>query len=211
VIATKYAGLAVVVLAISVVPVVAHQYVGWTVLDDRPLALDLSVPGMHAVPAPSRGSFINRAFATNDWTEQRYEGAEGSLSLYLIRSFDAKRLYHHPELALLHGRGFEPAVIVRGAEALDVPVRVLTSTTGIAAYTLVFENDVVDNALRFQLRQAGTLLLSPRRPMTLVLAHHLPRDASSMADADPAGTLAATVAVRATRRFLGQLPSPEPR
>jgi hypothetical protein len=207
VITNRYGGLVLAMLAVTAVPVIAHQYVGWTAADARSLAVDLEVSGMQPAAPPGRGAWIERAFATSDWLEQRYEGPGGSVTLFLVRSYDAKRLYHHPELALLHGRDFERAVVVRTPEGPDIPVRVLMSATGVAAYALVYEDTVVESPVVFSLRQAGSLLFSPRRPMTLVLVDHL--GAGSSGDTDPADSLAAALATRATRAFIDPAGSAE--
>ncbi len=50
-----------------------------------------------------------RRFESQDWTERRYVSGGDQVVLTVVRSFDLKALYHHPELAVAYGADFEPS------------------------------------------------------------------------------------------------------
>ena len=84
-----------------------------------------------------------------------------------MRSYDAKSLYHHPELAVTE-HTFIRTELRRFAQRPDIPVHVLyTESGGVAFYALHYDRAFVQDPIRFQLRTAGELLFSGRKAMTL--------------------------------------------
>jgi hypothetical protein len=87
-----------------------------------------------------------------------------------------KTLYHHPELAVAYGTTFVGEHVERLKQNPDVPVHVLHSGPGVhamAMYVLHYDGRFVENPITFQIRTAGELLFSGRKPMTLFFLHDL--------------------------------------
>lgn len=134
-------------------------------------------------PTDRSHEWMVRKFDSFDWMERWY-GAGTSLRLSVVRSYDAKKLYHHPELAIsyremrlgatarttLPGRADVPVVTVRAADG----------EPGLAAYVLHYDHRFVENPYVFQVRQAAELLFTGRRAMTLIYVQDLaaPPDAA---------------------------------
>jgi hypothetical protein len=90
--------------------------------------------------------------------------------LFVSRSYDLKRLYHHPELAVAYGSDLRDAGTLRLTG--DVVAHAFRGKSeqgnGLAVYALLYDGGFVDNPYIFQLRTAAELLFSPRRPMTIL-------------------------------------------
>jgi Protein of unknown function (DUF3485) len=181
-------GLAVVAL----VPTVVHNYLGLRVEDGPQLStLRIDVPGMttREVARP-RGWFINN-FQSDDVFERDYVSASGSVvRLSIIRSYDAKSLYHHPENAVAYGQGFHTHDVVQLDETPGTPVHRLQpegpeAARRVALYALRYRGEFVRSPLAFQFGQAWRLLLSGRAPMTLVFVQtRPPQTAGAREDAE---------------------------
>ena len=92
------------------------------------------------------------------------------MTLTVVRSYDLKALYHHPELAVAYGTSFEGARVEVLPGSPDIPVHVLRTgrESGPAAmYVLHYDDRFVSDPILFQIRTAGELLFKGRRAMTL--------------------------------------------
>jgi hypothetical protein len=90
--------------------------------------------------------------------------------LTVLRSYDLKALYHHPELAVAyHYSSFTDSRTDTFPGRPDMPVHVLTNrdTNAIGLYVLHYDGRFVGDPIRFQIRTAGELLFTPRKAMTL--------------------------------------------
>ena len=118
--------------------------------------------------------------------------------MFAGRSYDAKRLYHHPELAVMRGTETTPAGITRAAARPDVPLHVLTtkkeSRKGVAVYALLYDRRFVESPVLFQLRTSAELLVTGRKPMTLFLASDLSGDPARIDEAPSTHLLLAAIA-----------------
>jgi hypothetical protein len=88
----------------------------------------------------------------------------------VVRSYDPKSVYHHPELAVAYRTSFVGEDVIVMDERPEVPVHVLKPGPGVGAsamYVLHYDTRFIDNPIAFQIRAAGELLFSKRRPMTL--------------------------------------------
>ena len=117
--------------------------------------------------------------------------------MFVGRSFDAKRLYHHPELALLRGTATTPAGVARVQAAPNVPLHIVTTKrkdrTGVAVYALLAEGAYIENPVRYQLGTSMRWLVSGRRPMTLIMASDLSGDTNRLDEAPATKALVAVL------------------
>ena len=173
-IAGRWAGPVLAILLAALVPTVLHTYGDWRSDAGRP-ASDVPLQLGHFVGKTAGGehAWLREAFATSDWLHRRYTGPDGAaLELLIVRSYDAKRLYHHPEKATPFARDMALSGIAHVSAGRDVPVHVLTSERGAAAaYALLYDGVFVADPLWFQVRAATRSLVQPRRPMTLFLVY----------------------------------------
>ena len=90
-------------LLVALVPTIVNTDIGRRVVDGPPLAdaLPSALLGRLGAPTPRRPATIRREFASDDWSERTYTSlADGTVTVLAVRSYDMKRLYHHPELAI---------------------------------------------------------------------------------------------------------------
>jgi hypothetical protein len=121
----------------------------------------------------------------------------------VLRSYDLKRLYHHPELDVAYGAGYLTHDIVELPTLPGVPVHVLDTNTaqrGTALYALHYDGGFVRDPLWLQARVAGQLLFSGRKQMTLLFA----RDVRGRKGASPGTYPSAQVLKQAVEYFTGQ-------
>ena len=168
----RFIPAACVLLAAALVPTIIHSYSA-EVHDDglTSAAIPTILAGFASVPSERAAAWGKRRFDSDDWTERVYSGANGDrFRLTVVRSLDPKSVYHHPELAVAYRTGFVGEEIRRFEARSDVPVHVLKPAPGVSAeamYVLHYDTRFVDNPITFQIRAAGELLFSRRRPMTL--------------------------------------------
>jgi hypothetical protein len=200
-ISTRFAPHVLVLLACALVPVVMHTYVGAATSDGRQLhAIPVFLAGSPGTPTARSATWAKRPFASDEWWERTYRLGTDSVVLTVIRSYDVKKVYHHPEIGIAHGTPFISHETLRPRP--DRPIHVLRTRDRrtLAMYALHYDDRFVENPIRFQLRTAGELLIGPRRPMTLFFA--LQRMA---ADTDAVATQAAgRVLFAAIDQFLAQ-------
>ena len=159
-------------LAAAIVPTIIHSYSG-AAHDDRrtTAAIPAELVGYDSVPSERAATWGKRRFDSDDWTERVYSNVAGQkLRLTVVRSFDPKSVYHHPELAVAYRTSFVGEDVIQMDERPEVPVHVLKPGPGVnasAMYVLHYDTRFVDNPITFQIRAAGELLFSKRRPMTL--------------------------------------------
>ena len=101
---------------------------------------------------------------------------------------------------------FEHADTRRLATAPDMPIHVLHSsaeeaTGSIGLYVLQYDDRFIDDPIVFQLRTAADLLLTGRKPMTLIFAR---QEGGNLTSLD--GTAAAHLLLDAVRGFSGKSP-----
>jgi hypothetical protein len=206
-ISTRFAWPVVALLGLALVPTLIHKYVGLTIDDGRhAAAVGWTLAGLRGAPTSRSAATIRDIYDSVDWIERRFAGAEGEVTIFVARSFDAKRLYHHPENSILHGKIFDSRGTRRLPQMPDVPLRVLVSAergTDFAAYALLYDGRFIDNPYLFQLRASWGLLIGGRKPMTLFLVH----DASHPPDVAVENSLAVRVLHDAIRQFIAQRPT----
>jgi hypothetical protein len=198
VISARFAAPVAAMLALALVPTVIHSYRGARVDDGLEAAtIAETLEGMTSSPTARKAGWVRNNFATDDWIERTYRVHTIDVSLFVARSYDPKRLYHHPELAILRGTQTTPAGVVRSAARPDVPLHVVETARGgrrgVAVYALMYEGSFIDNPLLFQLRTSVQLLVSGRRPMTLLMSSALEGRADDIDNAPATRLLLAAI------------------
>jgi hypothetical protein len=130
-------------------------------------SIPMALAGYSGSASGRNATWGQRRFDSEDWTERVYRSAGDEVRLTVVRSYDAKALYHHPELAVTE-HTFAKTELRRFTQRPDVPVHVLYAESGgVALYALQYDGTFVQDPIRFQLRMAGELLFSGRKAMTL--------------------------------------------
>ena len=172
-ISPRYVPITCVLVALALVPTIIHTYAASGPADDgcRTGAVPGVLAEMSSAPSDRNPTWGKRRFDSDDWTERDYRTKNGqTLQLTIIRTHDAKAVYHHPELAVAYGTAFVGEDVKRFAARPDVPVHVLAPGAGLTAaglYVLHYDTRFIEDPIPFQIRTAGELLFSRRRPMTL--------------------------------------------
>jgi hypothetical protein len=198
-ISSQFAPATAVMLTIALIPTVIHGYRGVRVDDGLTVtAIPAQMNGMSSTPTARKPGWAKDVFASDDWIERTYQADNAPVRLFAARSYDPKRLYHHPELAVLRGgQEFEPAGIVSPVDRPDIPIHVLKTTrtgqTGTTAYVLLYDGEFVRSPILFQLRTSVALLVSGRRAMTLLLASDLAGSPDRLEAAPAAKVLQAAI------------------
>ena len=170
-ISNRFVHAACVLIAVALIPTYIHSYAGSVVEDGRTTAsIAPSLGQYQGTPSGRNATWGKRRFDSDDWMERIYKSSTDQVKLSVVRSYDPKSLYHHPELAVAYGPSYVQSDIRRLPQRPDIPVYVL-STSGrertIAVYALHYGSGFVEDPIRFQLRTAGELLFSGRQAMTL--------------------------------------------
>ena len=171
---TRFAVPVVALLALAAVPTVINSYMPASPSDGRSAkAIPMKLADETGTTTKRRANWGEDRFSSSDWIERQYGGATG-VRLFVGRSMDPKKLYHHPELALDDSDQFGGSTTIRLPQRGDVPIHVLRGTgdnsSRLAMYALHYEDGYVDDPILFQLRTSFRLLFSRRRPMTLFFA-----------------------------------------
>jgi hypothetical protein len=179
-ISTRFAPVVIVLLALALVPTIIHSYGSADVTDGlTAAAIPFELAGESGTATKRRPEWVMDRLESRDWIERNYSA---NLRLFVARSLDAKRLYHHPELAVVYPESFGYAVGARLPQRPDVPVFVLTgqdaNSNSRALYVLLYDGHYVADPIRFQIRTSFELLFGRRKPMTLffVRERDVPRD-----------------------------------
>jgi hypothetical protein len=199
---SRYAPAACVALALALVPTIIHGYVGIVAADTLSTAgIPLALGDYRGTPTGRDEDWGRRRFESHDWFERQYAGGGDSVVLTVLRSYDLKALYHHPELGVAyHEASFSGSRTETFPDRPDMPVHVLTgqSTGPVALYVLHYDGRLIADPIRFQLRTAGELLFTGRRPMTLFFV----RDDAVPEGVEPLKLPAARVLASAVAAFV---------
>ena len=204
----RYATPVALVLLLALLPTAIHSYVGLRVEDHLTTAgIPTNLEGFVGTKTSRRANWGEKRFDATDWTERTYFAGTQEVRLLVARSFDLKKLYHHPELAAADGIDLRPMGLTQLGNGLGA-VHALGSTDNgrrqIALYALVYDGVLIEDPVWFQFRTAGKLLLTGRKQMTLFFAHQV-----DVPDNQAAGeTAAATVLKAAVTAFVAQQASP---
>lgn len=173
---SRFAPAMLVAIAIALVPTVLHNYLGVKVDDGRhSTTISSSLDGFAGSPSDRDAGWGERWLASHDWFERRYASGADQVLLTVVRSYDWKGLYHHPELAVARGIGLnEAGVYPVGAQKLPMHVlRPDRDGAPGALYLLHYDESYVADPTRFQIAKAGELLFRGPKPLTLAFARDL--------------------------------------
>ncbi len=172
----RYAVPLVVLLLGALLPTVRHSYLGH--IEVAPAVTEALVPvvvaGVTGVPHTLPASGMVGAYDAQSWAERVYQAPGGGrVSLFVVRGFDHKKLYHHPELGVLRGRTFGPLRkgVLTGQRAQ--PIYLLQNATSgeSAVYALLYGDQWVADPYVHQVASALGTLWTGRRPLTLLFAY----------------------------------------
>lgn len=168
---TRYVAPVCVLLALALVPTIIHSYAGDTEHDGlSAAAIPMILEGYAGRATDRNETWGARRFDSHDWIERHYVQPGEDVRVTVIRSYDAKALYHHPELAVAYGTSFVGLETRRFRARPEIPVFVLEPAPGVRAaglYVLHSGGEFVEAPIRYQFRTAAELLFSKRKPMTL--------------------------------------------
>jgi hypothetical protein len=200
---SRFAPAVFVALLVALVPTIIHSYAGLVTVDGRGTAsIPPTLSSYTSTPSKRSQDWGERRFESYDWFERDYRRDADHVVLTVLRSFDLKALYHHPELAVAyHTTKFDQSVVRPLPNRPDVPVHILRNqlSGAIGMYVLHYDDRFIADPIRFQLRTAAELLLTRRKPMTLFFV----LDATVPEGADALSLPAATILSEAVERFTG--------
>jgi len=179
VISRRYAWPVAVLLLLALVPTALNVYAKPAPLS--PGDLDGLLPRVldgfgPAEPRERRAEWVEETFGARDFTGRKYASAfalDRKIDLFAARTYDAKKLFHFPELALSYGRSTTSTRVENiGTPEGTFPVRVLDFQCAegvyVAAYALFYGGRPVRDPIPFILRTLPQRLVGHREPMTLV-------------------------------------------
>ena len=186
-ISPRFAPATAALIAFALVPTVIHSYAQVRHVDGFSAAsIPLHLASMAGQPTKRSAAWVTEHLHATDWFERTYRNGAADVVLFVGRSYDTKRLYHHPELALLRGLGLTrgtPAV-ARTASRPDIPLHVIPTTwnrqRGFSVYALLHDGTFIEDPVPYQLRTAHRYLLRGQKPMTLFMATDLRGGAESL-------------------------------
>lgn len=190
-ISTRYAGWVLVLLVLALVPTVIHSYAAVTVNDGKSAArIPATLAGYSSLPGPRNADWGRRRFDTNDWIARRYVSGGAEVTLTVVRAYDLKALYHHPELAVAYDTPFFDSQLRYFPGRPSVPVHVLRDgDRALGLYVLLYDGKYVADPVWFQLQTSARLLVSGRRPMTLLFARQTALPPGQAIDTSRAATI----------------------
>ncbi len=171
-ISSRYAVPVILFLVLASIPTLIHTYAGATLEDGKTVAdIRSELNGFTSAPYGRHGQeWVDDMFKSEDWFERIYTSPDrGDFRLFVARSYDHKRLYHHPELGLSYGSNLEREGIVRLTGQSDIPVHLYNQADGLgfAGYVLLYGDEFVEDPISHQIKNTLVLLVSPRKPLTI--------------------------------------------
>ncbi len=202
-ISSRYALPVILICSLALVPTVIHSYIKAKVDDGMSTAnISTTLNGLSSKPYTRHNAeWVRYMFDSEDWIERIYQTDSGNKTrLFVARSYDHKRLYHHPELGLSHGSNLKSEGIVMLDDKQEIPVHLLRNSDGqaLVAYVLLYNGRYIQFPLKHQIGESLKLLASARRPMTLFYIH----DAKATVKDEFAKTASAKLLKAAIRSFL---------
>jgi hypothetical protein len=167
----RYALPVALVLMLALIPTVIHSYLGLKTDDGLSVKnIKSELGNFNSAPTNRQPGWGEETFGSEDWIERAYTDEQGkSLRLFVGRSYDHKRLYHHPELALSYAKDLRSKGKIRLPGQPEIPVNLLRNDMrpNMAAFVLLYDGKFIDNPISHQIRDSLKQLISARKPMTL--------------------------------------------
>jgi hypothetical protein len=169
----RYALHAVALLLVPLFPVAIHSY-GRYDTDDCANVQALLGPVAIEGAEDTRGAWMKRVFSAVQWKEASLPpaGSSAQFKTSVIRSYDPKKLYHHPESGLIQ----KASLNSRGTESIEInsesiPIQrvyyAAADRATIVAYMLVYGSRPVANPYVAQFTALARQLRRGRMPMTM--------------------------------------------
>jgi hypothetical protein len=194
-------------MLLALVPTIIHSYAGVVVADSLSTRFIPETLGDYAsTPTRRSADWGERRFDSFDWFERQYASPQDTVVLTVVRSYDLKALYHHPELAVAyHFANYSTASVGTIDGHPEMPVHVLSDSQGgsVGLYVLHYDGRFITDPIRFQIRTAGELLFTGRKAMTLLFV----RDDSVPSGTSPLALPAAQLLLDAVRHFVEPAPA----
>ena len=205
---TRYAIPVIILLLLALVPTTIHSYLGATTDDGKSVKkIPRQLDDFISMPSKRNKQWGRDIFESFDWFERDYRNADyKKVRLFVARSFNHKKLYHHAELALSYAINLSHHKIGKLPGQNDIPIHILTNDNHsiVVIYALEYDNHFIDNPITHQLSESMRLLINPRKPMTLFYASQT--GVSSNVPTEQ--TAAMTLLSLAIQNFKQQSPSP---
>ncbi len=171
-ISSRYAIPVILLLFLALIPTLIHTYAGAELDDGKSVAVvEKGLNGFISEPyGRHRQEWVDEMFKSQDWFERVYtHPGKNDVRLFVARSYDHKRLYHHPELGLSYGSNLEQQGTVRLTGGQDIPVHLYNQVDGLgfAGYVLLYDDEFVEDPISHQIKNTLALLVSARKPLTL--------------------------------------------
>jgi len=209
-ISTRYGRSVSFLLAFALFPILVHTYLGLQESDGLVTnTISHSLAGLRSEQTQESSQPLNKGFDSVDWIDRRYsQNSEGNIRLLVARSYDHKRLYHHPEIGLTRGIGLDDLGTKRVPDKAEIPIHLLkasnASSRDLVAYSLLYDKQFVDDPFQFLIQTAWSSLFQVRKPMTLFFVH----DPSALPDVPLSESRAVRLLLEAVDDFLSQKTSP---
>ena len=167
-ISSKYAWPAAGLLLVALVPTLLNVYRAPEPIEPGSLAADIPQalgPFARSVAGRRKREWVKGHFGADDFVSRRY----GDLTLFAARTYDGKKLFHFPELALTYGRA---ATDRRSERYGEFPAHVLEYRDQkgfhLSAYALFYGDRPVEDPISFMLSILPERFLGKREPMTII-------------------------------------------
>lgn len=170
-ISSRYAPLVILLLVLPLIPTVIHNYLELKTDDGKSVGkIDATLNNFTSESTHRHARWGKDTFDSDDWIERIYTDKRGhKVQLFAARSYDHKRLYHHPELAVSYGSDLrsEKNKVLPGP--LEIPVNLLRNSNGYGfiAYAFLYDGKFIKDPIAHQIKDSLNLLVSARKPMTL--------------------------------------------
>jgi hypothetical protein len=171
-ISSRYALPVILLLILALLPTIIHSYLGSEYDDGKTVqSIPKALADFSSQPyMRHKDPWVKSLFDSEDWIERIYKNSKGEkVRLFVARSYDYKRLYHHPELALSHGVNLREEGITNLPGDPEIPTHVLRNSSGrgFVAYVLLHEGKFIQNPVSHQIKETFTQLFRSRKAMTL--------------------------------------------
>ena len=171
-ISSRLAVPVILILTIALVPTIIHKYIH-LLIDDGMSAkrINITLGDYQSVPTKRSKRWVKEVFESDDWIERTYNDSLGfKARLFVARSYNHKRLYHHPELALSYGQNLQKA----GIKFIQIyqhkiPVHTFrhTSGRGMISYAFYYDGEFIKEPILHQIFDSINLLIRGKKHFTL--------------------------------------------
>ncbi len=197
-ISSRYALPVAVLLLIALIPTIIHNYISPVADDGKSVRLISPVLiGFSSEPFLRHNDrWVKTLFGSEDWIERIYKDPKGNeLKVFAARSYDYKKLYHHPELALSHGIELIDVGGITIPGEPEIPVHLLRSASGdgSAAYVLLYEGEFIKDPVLHQFTESIKQMVSSRKVMTLFYISDTTSSADDEYSQSPSASILAAV------------------